>query len=287
MKVTAASATDIGLVRDHNEDALLLREPLFAVADGMGGHLGGEVASSAALERLAAVFDERGSDGLAEAVHEANAEVFAQSVRDAEVAGMGTTLTAAVLVGTDLLLAHVGDSRAYLLHDGELRRLTEDHTLVGEMVRKGSLSERQARSHPQRSILTRALGIEPAVEVDRLSLPIGDRDRVLLCSDGLNSMIEDSEIRRILSDEGEPRAACDRLVEAANAMGGVDNTTVVVLDFEAEESDAEPEAEGGAAAAGPDAADAADTADARTPADPAGTPPDDGEGLFRRIFKKK
>jgi len=284
MKVTAASATDIGLVRDHNEDALLLREPLFAVADGMGGHLGGEVASSAALEKLAAVFDERSSDGLAEAVREANAEVFAQSIRDAEVAGMGTTLTAAVLIGTDLLLAHVGDSRAYLLHEGELRRLTEDHTLVGEMVRKGSLSERQARSHPQRSILTRALGIEPGIEIDRVSLPICDRDRVLLCSDGLSSMIEDSEIRRILSDEHEPRAACDRLVGAANAMGGADNTTVVVLDFEAEEGDAEPEAESGAAAAEPDAVHAADTTD---PADPAGAPQDDGGGLFRRIFKKK
>lgn len=237
MKVDAAAATDVGLVRDHNEDSYILDTPLYVVADGMGGHLGGEVASSIAIETVRERFKEAGAEAVPDAVREANDAILERGQVDAEVTGMGTTFTSAVLTATTLNIAHVGDSRAYLLRDGELRLLTDDHTLVGEMVREGSLTEDQARVHPRRSILVRALGIEPNIEVDRLALPVRDGDRVLLCSDGLNSMITDAAIAEILAGEGIPAEACQRLIGAARDAGGTDNITVIVMGFTAEPTD--------------------------------------------------
>lgn len=251
MRITAAAATDIGRVREGNEDAFLNDAPLFAVADGMGGHQGGEVASRLALETLEVLF-KHGRGTLADQVREANRAVFERSGRDAAVAGMGTTLTAAVAEAGRLRLAHVGDSRAYLLRDGELRMLTEDHTLVQRMVERGEITEQEADVHPHRSVLTRALGTEPEVQIDEGVLDAQDGDRILLCSDGLTGMVPDERIERILRDAAEPRDAVKELVRAANAAGGVDNITVLVLDLALEDSERDAgEAAAGAPAHGP------------------------------------
>jgi PPM family protein phosphatase len=236
VKITAAAASDIGRVREGNEDAFLNDAPLFAVADGIGGHQGGEVASRLALDTVEVLF-KRGRGTLADHVREANRAVFERSGRDAAVAGMGTTLTAAVAEAGRLRLAHVGDSRAYLLRGGRLRMLTEDHTLVQQMVERGEITEQEADVHPHRSVLTRALGTEPDVQIDEGVLDAQDGDRILLCSDGLSGMVPDEEIERILRDTAEPKDAVRELVRAANAAGGVDNITVLVLDLSLEDSE--------------------------------------------------
>lgn len=231
MKIRVGAATDTGRVREHNEDSYLAAAPLFAVADGMGGHQGGEVASRVALETI----DQLGADdevALPQAVREANRAVLDRAARDRGLAGMGTTLTALVLKDNGIDLAHVGDSRAYLLRDGELQQLTEDHTLVHRMVLEGKLSEDEAKIHPHRSILTRALGVESSVEVDGVALQVRPGDRVLLCSDGLTSMVPDPEILEILASESDPQKASEELVRAANEAGGQDNVTVMILDFD-------------------------------------------------------
>jgi protein phosphatase len=237
--VRAGVATDIGRIREKNEDSYLSDEPLFAVADGMGGHKGGEVASQLALETLEA---ERTAD-LGQRVRDANAAVFERSQTDSSVQGMGTTVTAVVVEGTSALFAHVGDSRAYLLRGGDLRQLTEDHTLVARMVRSGEITAAEADVHPHRSVLTRALGTEPDVVVDEFDVALTDGDRLLLCSDGLTGMVTEEQIVAILSAAPDPQDAADRLVRAANRAGGVDNITVVVIDIEAEpgeDTDAPP-----------------------------------------------
>jgi len=230
MRVTAAAATDVGLVREGNEDSYLTEGPLFAVADGMGGHRGGEVASQLAVETLEKLFKE-GAGDLPDQVQEANRVVFERSVLDRKVAGMGTTLTAALVEGDRVRLAHVGDSRAYLLRDGQLRLLTEDHTLVHRMVSEGEISKEEAETHPQRSVLTRALGVDTVVDVDDDSLQVRPGDRLLLCTDGLTSMVSEDEIEDVLRTVPDPQEAAQRLVRMANEAGGVDNTTVVILDF--------------------------------------------------------
>ncbi len=230
MKVTAAAASDIGLVREGNEDSYLTLAPLFAVADGMGGHRGGEVASQLAVETLERTF-QAGQGELTDQVQEANRVVFERSVTDRQVAGMGTTLTVALVEGDRIRLAHVGDSRAYLLRDGELRLLTQDHTLVHQMVLEGEISEQEAQTHPQRSVLTRALGVDVLVEIDDETVAVRPGDRLLLCTDGLTSMVSEEEIGEILREVPDTREAAERLVRAANDGGGADNTTVVILDL--------------------------------------------------------
>ncbi|HEY3022082.1 MAG TPA: Stp1/IreP family PP2C-type Ser/Thr phosphatase [Actinomycetota bacterium] len=230
MRVTAAAATDIGLVREGNEDSYLTEEPLFAVADGMGGHRGGEVASQLAVETLEKRF-KQGAGDLPDQVQEANRVVFERSVVDEKVAGMGTTLTAALVEGDRVRLAHVGDSRAYLLRDGDLRLLTEDHTLVHRMVTEGEISKEEAQTHPQRSVLTRALGVDNVVDVDDDTVQVRPGDRLLLCTDGLTSMVSEQAIEEALRGVPDPQEAAQRLVHLANEGGGTDNTTVVVLDF--------------------------------------------------------
>lgn len=231
MSATFATATHTGLVRRGNEDACFARPPVFAVADGMGGALAGEVASRMAveaLERFAPGGDGMAS-GLASLVEEVNADILARAQSDTRRAGMGTTLTAAVLTDGAVDLVHVGDSRAYLWRQGELRQLTDDHSLVGEMIRRGELSPAAARSHPQRSIITRALGAEEKVELDRESVATEPGDLLLLCSDGLYAMVPDAAIAAILAAGDDLAQTAGALIEAANAGGGADNITVVLV----------------------------------------------------------
>ena len=226
MKIEAGVASDIGRVREGNEDSYLIEPPLYAVADGMGGHRGGEVASQLALETVERLFHE-GRGTLTEQIREANRAVFSRSAADRKVTGMGTTLTAAMIQDD---LAHVGDSRAYLLRAGAFRQLTEDHTLVGKMVKAGEITPAEADVHPHRNVVTRALGTEPDLEVDELDLGLLEGDRILLCSDGLTNMVTEEQIQAILTSTPDPQDAADRLVRAANRAGGLDNITVVVLD---------------------------------------------------------
>ncbi|HJS25983.1 MAG TPA: Stp1/IreP family PP2C-type Ser/Thr phosphatase, partial [Actinomycetota bacterium] len=236
MMVSVGAASDIGQVREGNEDSYLVIAPLYAVADGMGGHRGGEVASNLALETVQQLF-EQGSGTLAEQVAQANRAVFERSQHDRSVSGMGTTLTAALIDGTRVHLAHVGDSRAYLFRSGELSLLTEDHTLVHKMVAEGEITEEEAETHPHRSILTRALGVDATVQVDESDVEVADGDRLLLCSDGLTGMVSDLQIRDILGRNVEPQSAVDELVKEANGAGGIDNITAVILDFVDDGSD--------------------------------------------------
>ncbi len=231
MRAVVAVATDIGHVREGNEDTYLVMDPLFVVADGMGGHRGGEVASRLAVETMEHLF-ERGQGTLAELVQEANRAVFERSMLDRAVAGMGTTLTAALVEGETVHLAHVGDSRAYLLRDGTLRQVTDDHTLVHRMVQEGELTPAQARTHPHRSILTRSIGVDVIVEVDDLTFPARVGDRLLLCSDGLTDMLDDPQIERILREAPTPETAVQALVHDANQAGGVDNITALLIQLE-------------------------------------------------------
>jgi protein phosphatase len=231
VKLAAASATDQGLVRQNNEDSFLIDDQrgLFAVADGMGGHRGGEVASRTAVEALRAAV----ANGLPlhDAIGRANIAVLERAAGDADLAGMGTTMTAVVaLGGHQILIGHVGDSRAYLLHDGMLQRATDDHSLVEEMVREGRLTPEQAESHPQRAIVTRALGVDQQLAVDLYTLDVAVGDRVVLCSDGLTTMVRERDIERMARTEADPQRLADTLVAAANTAGGEDNITVVVID---------------------------------------------------------
>ena len=246
MSVEVGFATDIGKVREGNEDSLLVDPPLYAVADGMGGARGGEVASRIAVETLEEL-SHKGDGSLRDHVRRANELVFERSTTDRRVAGMGTTLTAVVIEGGAAHLAHVGDSRAYLLRAGDLRQLTDDHTLVQRMVRAGEITRDEAEVHPHRNVIIRALGIEPEVEVDETTVALLDGDRILLCSDGLTAMVAEQQVQAILETEPDPKRAADRLVRSANRAGGVDNITVVVIDVQDVAGDEESEARGSGA----------------------------------------
>jgi len=249
MSVIASSAhTDTGRRRRRNEDAFVCEPPLFAVADGMGGAQAGEVASRLAADSLREL-REHGSGDLSspertvELIREANRRVYAYSSANASARGMGTTMTVALVEGSVVTIGHVGDSRAYLLRDDQLTQLTQDHSLVAELVRSGRLSPKEAESHPRRSVITRALGTESDVEVDVFSLRARDGDLFLLCSDGLTSMVSDEEIARLLvSARADLDDAGKTLIAAANRAGGEDNITVVLFELEAAEPEPEEEA---------------------------------------------
>ena len=230
MMIKVGATSDIGQVREGNEDSFLVLDPLYAVADGMGGHRGGEVASNLALQTIQRLFTAQ-EGTLTEQVEQANRAVFERSQSDREVAGMGTTLTAALVQGAQVRLAHVGDSRAYLYRDGELQLLTEDHTLVHKMLVEGEITESEAETHPHRSILTRALGVDGNVQVDEGIVEMRNGDRLLLCTDGLTGMVSDEQIKAVLAESKDPQEAVDRLVRAANRAGGIDNITALVIDF--------------------------------------------------------
>jgi len=229
-----AELTDTGLQRRANEDAFFARAPLFVVADGMGGAQAGEVASATAIEVLAAGLGDGESveQQLSATVQQANAQIHALSVADDERAGMGTTITAAYVGENNVTLVHVGDSRCYRWRDGTLERLTDDHSLVEEMVRQGQLTPEQALEHPQRSIITRALGPESVVEPDAQTINARDGDLLLLCSDGLSTMITDDQIAAEMGRDKPLKATARGLIAAANEAGGRDNITVVLLRLE-------------------------------------------------------
>ena len=234
-QLRAGAATDIGRVRTSNQDQMLVTAELFAVADGMGGHAAGEVASLTAVEALKAAYAHNGgTDGLVAAAHQANRSIWERAQDNPELHGMGTTLVAVALVNEDgedrLAIINVGDSRVYLLRQGELEQLTTDHSLVQELVDDGQLSELEATVHPQRHVLTRALGVDSAVSVDVLQLLPLKGDRLLLCSDGLSRELSDSQVASILRRLGDPDDAARELVAAAKNRGGNDNITVVVVD---------------------------------------------------------
>ena len=244
--VEQAALSDVGRQRDANEDSYVVAEPVFAVADGMGGAQAGEVASQTAVEVIETTRPPDGTpeEQLTSLAREANRRIFELAQSDASRRGMGTTLTAAMLDGDGVSVGHVGDSRAYRLRDDTLQQLTHDHSLVAELERSGQLSPGAAEHHPQRSIITRALGPEPDVEVDAHTHAARPGDVYLICSDGLTGMISDEEVHALLRGSGDLSSAADALVRAANQSGGKDNITVVLfrVDDDGSEPDEDPSA---------------------------------------------
>jgi serine/threonine protein phosphatase PrpC len=232
---SSAAATDPGRRRRHNEDSYVCDPPVFAVADGIGGAQAGELASSLAAGALRDGSDGADGDGAGRVdslVQEANRRVYQRQAGDSSVSGMGTTMTAALFEGDRVWIGHVGDSRAYLVRNDRLEQLTEDHSLVAELVRTGKLSPEEAQTHPQRSVVTRALGTDPDVEVDTFPVEAQPGDLFLLCSDGLTTMVDDAAIlEEIRNNRSDLRAAAKALVRAANAGGGEDNITVVFFEI--------------------------------------------------------
>jgi PPM family protein phosphatase len=228
-----AGVTNTGRRRRQNEDAFVCEPPLFAVADGMGGPRAGEVASRLAAAAVKAdEADGTGEGRVVALIHEANRRVFERSSEDAEVSGMGTTMIVALVEDAGVAFGHVGDSRAYLARGGSLEQLTEDHSLVAELVRTGKLSPEEAEHHPQRSVITRALGTDPDVDVDTFTVEPQAGDVFLICSDGLTTMIDDETIRRVLQEQdSDLDEAAKELVRLANKAGGEDNITVVAFEI--------------------------------------------------------
>ncbi len=233
-----ATATNVGLLRGHNEDAVapsdmgLERERLIiGVADGMGGHVAGEVASRIAIE--AAI----GAEGSpVERIKAANEAVIAKTRSEPKLRGMGTTLTLAIFDREAVEIGHIGDSRAYLQRDESLSQLTTDHSLVAEMIAAGELGPEEAAVHPYRSVITRAVGLDEKLRIDRVTADLEAGDRVLLCTDGLTNMVDDDRVGEILDANPSPAEAVWALVEAANAAGGIDNVTVAVIDVARDEA---------------------------------------------------
>jgi len=251
MRLVFAAATDVGRMRKNNEDSYLSSKPVAAVADGMGGHSAGEVASAIAIEELAAL-GRRGpwanetdaTDDLKQAILRANRRIREMAASDRKLNGMGTTLVALLEDGDMVHVANVGDSRGYLLRQGELSQVTVDHSLVQELVDDGRLSPEDAERHPQRSVITRALGIDPEVEFDLFTYKLQVGDRLLLCSDGLSDVVEPAQIRKVLLRVRSAQRAARELVTVANDQGGPDNITVIVVDA-VDDATAEAEEAGG------------------------------------------
>lgn len=228
MQVGARS--DIGRVRRVNEDAYCALPGLFAVADGMGGHRAGEVASSLAVDVLTShPFARKTPEEVQAVIQDANRRIYEDAVRQPKYAGMGTTITVALIDGDRLVIGHVGDSRAYLVRQGYLRQLTADHSVVGELLRNGGLTQAEAVTHPHRNLLTRALGTSPEVLVDVVTEQLAGGDILILCTDGLTNLVDDDELIEIVTGHNDPDDAVDRLVALANDRGGIDNVTVVVI----------------------------------------------------------
>jgi len=233
-------ATNRGRIRENNEDHFHAQNGLFIVADGMGGHKAGEVASRLSIETFVRYFDTHTGrvslpnnrsikKKLLESVLEANKEVFRQSIASTKYYGMGTTFTACSINKDTAHIVHIGDSRAYLCRDNNLKLLTSDHNFVGEMFRRGEITYEEAFNHPKRNYLTNVLGIEGKVIPDYLSQKLSDRDMLLLCSDGLNSMLRDEQILKLLKKYPDPETAVNKLIEYANRKGGRDNITIIAI----------------------------------------------------------
>ena len=245
MRLAAAFATNRGLVRQTNEDSFLVRKGLYVVCDGMGGARAGEVASQMACESMTVVDPViAGRDELRDAIVKANERISARSLAEPRLLGMGTTLTSALIRDGVAIVGHVGDSRAYLLRAGSLEQITDDHSWVGEMMRRGELTAAEAAVHPHRSVITKALGTDGQADPDIVEVPLEPGDRLLLCSDGLSGMVSDESLRRILGTVEEPQEVADALVAAALKGGGEDNVTVVVVQVLDDEEAAVPESPG-------------------------------------------
>ena len=235
----SAGRTDAGRVRRRNEDSFVLDPPLFAVADGMGGAQAGEVASrlaAAAFREYHAADRLEPAERVEAIIQEANRRIFERARTDSEASGMGTTVTAAILTNGRVSIGHVGDSRAYRVRNGELEQLTEDHSLVADLMRSGRLTPEEADAHPQRSVITRALGTDAEVDVDMVTVDVEPGDLFLLCSDGLTTMVPEEDILRILQEADTLDAAARTLVRAANSGGGEDNITVVLFQVQGDEA---------------------------------------------------
>lgn len=247
-EISCAAQSDVGLKREHNEDSFICYKPddesllaskgcVFVVADGMGGHAAGEVASKIAVDSIREAFettDIDDADLFFRTVFPAvNDEIYKKSRHSRTLNGMGTTCTAMIIKEGLAFIAHVGDSRVYLIRGFEIRQLTEDHSLVCEMVKRGIIKKEQMREHPQRNVITRAMGFEKSVNVDIMTPPLALKsgDRLLLCSDGLSGMVTDEEIREV-SSRFEPEEACNKLIRMANSMGGDDNVTLIIVKVE-------------------------------------------------------
>lgn len=229
--------TEVGLVRPNNEDSFLIcpETSLFVVADGMGGHQAGEVASSKAL----AIFEQEltkhldaniaGKQAMLQALNHVNKQIYQMSLQDKLLRGMGTTITACLLQQHEALLAHVGDSRAYLLRDGTASQITNDHSLVGELVKSGSITEEIAQVHPRRNVLTQAVGVTETIKIDFYHVPILKGDQILLCTDGLSNHVKRKEITSIIENITDPQQAVRRLADAALEKGGTDNITLILI----------------------------------------------------------
>jgi len=236
-----AGATDTGRTRRRNEDSYVVAPPLFCVADGMGGAQAGEVASRLAAAAVAEVVDPGGRSGperVMSLIREANRRVYERASADPTASGMGTTMTVALVEDSGVTIGHVGDSRAYLVRDRTLTQLTEDHSLVNELVKSGKLSREEAEQHPQRSVITRALGTDPDVDVDAFTVDPQPGDLFLLCSDGLTSMVDNEEILTLLErNRADLKSATKSLLTAANRGGGEDNITVVTFEIASDAAD--------------------------------------------------
>ncbi len=283
IRLIHGAATHVGLVRRQNEDSFVGSSGLYAVCDGMGGARAGEVASEVACRVLTDMPSNAGDEELREAITRANQLIRERSLADPTLAGMGTTLTAASGTHGRLTIAQVGDSRAYLLHAGELRQVTEDHSLVAELIRRGQLTPEQAAVHPHRSIITRALGTEETVRPDIIELSLDAGDRVMLCSDGLSGMVPEDELELILGAGEDPQAVADELVEAALRHGGEDNVTVVVI-FAVESATGEPD--DAHAARDTDVSSPASTREGVSISDEGGRAGPDGFGPLVRTSRK-
>lgn len=239
-----AAKTDLGLVRENNEDKFDFMEPedpvllasrgsVYAVADGMGGHAAGQIAAELALKTFFKTYygslAANPKDALTSAVAAANAVVHTTAGAVPGRSGMGCTLTAVAVLEDQLLVVHVGDSRAYLVRSGELKQLTEDHSWVAEQVKRGAMTQEEARLSPFRNVITRSIGASNSIQPDIFSVPLQSGDLVLLCTDGLSGVVSDSEILKILSEEAAPSFAAAKLIDAANSAGGPDNITVLIL----------------------------------------------------------
>lgn len=237
----AFSRTDVGRRREVNQDYMFTSETavgklpnLFLVADGMGGHKAGEYASRRAVEiiveHITAGDSNQAVTLIKKAVLEANRQLLKEAIIDIEKEGMGTTLVAATIVGNKMLAANVGDSRLYVVNEEEITQVTRDHSYVAEMVRSGKIKKSEAKSHPDKHMITRAVGVFPTVDVDFFEVELKEKDYILLCSDGLTNMVEEEEIRQIVSGQAEMEDKITTLIEVANKNGGTDNITVVLVE---------------------------------------------------------
>ncbi len=234
--------TDVGKVRDINQDcfAIDLERGLVMVADGMGGHLAGEKAAQSAVEVVSALLSEqdpRQGDvqaNIQRAVQEANRQIVQASMSDASMRGMGTTATVAIVDGEHVFLGHVGDSRAYLVRDGIIEQITEDHSVVAQLLKAGAITAQEAAHHPYRNVITRCLGMQLDVEADTGAVPWKAGDRLVLCTDGLSGLVSDEEIARMACEDEEPQDACQKMLDLAMSRGGYDNITVVMAEYVAE-----------------------------------------------------